>query len=45
MRLGKYLKGIITSTQGFINDKDEEISIAAIEIWNIIATEYKEKND
>lgn len=45
MRLSQYLNGIVNCTIGYINDKDDEISVAAIEIWNTIATEYKERND
>jgi len=45
MRLGMYLNGIVNCTLGYINDKEEDIALPAIEIWNIIATEYKERND
>ena len=42
---GVKFHGNVNCTLGYINDKEEDIALPAIEIWNIIATEYKERND
>ena len=44
-KIGSYIPTFLNVTNNSISHDNHEIAVPAIEVWNVIATEYRERKE